>query len=139
MAEQIQLRIFTPEGGLIDEVVTSATLPTAVGQVTVLPGHASYVGSLGTGILEYTSASTASTKRLVTTGGFASMTAGVLTILADSADTIDSIDQQKYGAERSQLKAAVDTGNTFDPEWGRAQQRLQRIEAIDDLIGRQAH
>jgi len=139
MAEQIQLRILTPEGGLIDELVTSVTLPTEVGQVTVLPGHASYVGSLGVGILEFTQASSASTKRLVTTGGFASMTAGVLTILADSADTVDSIDQQKYSAERQQLKAIVDTGNTFDSEWSRAQQRLQRIEAIDDLIGRQAH
>ena len=139
MAEQIQLKIFTPEGGLVDELSTSVTLPTEIGQVTVLPGHASYVGALGIGILEYIGAQSASTKRLVVTGGFASMTAGVLTVLADGADTVDSIDQQKYGTERTQLKSVVDTGNLFDADWIRAQQKLQRIEAIDELIGRQAH
>lgn len=45
------LRVVTPLGILFEGIAESVTLPGAVGQMTILPGHAAFVGTLRKGAL----------------------------------------------------------------------------------------
>lgn len=49
----MRLKIFTPEQVVVDEEVTSVTLPGSVGQMTILPQHASFVSTLKQGPIYY--------------------------------------------------------------------------------------
>ncbi|MCB0311496.1 MAG: hypothetical protein KDD42_09685, partial [Bdellovibrionales bacterium] len=98
-----------------------------------LPQHTKFTGILGTGILEIEK-SEGGSQRMVISGGVCTFVAGTFTVLADSADTLDSVDRENYSAERQELKQLVDQGKTLDPEWAVARAKLARIEAIDELI-----
>lgn len=81
--ESFNLSIYTPAGLLLEEAVGAVTLPTAMGEIGVLPGHASYTGILASGTLQYLSGG--SKKEVTVTGGFAAFAGNILTVLADSA------------------------------------------------------
>lgn len=82
--ESFNLNVYTPAGILLKESVGEVTLPTAMGEIGVLPGHASYTGILAEGILSYSQGSSAK-KSLKVSGGFAAFSGNTLTVLADSA------------------------------------------------------
>jgi len=46
---KIKLKIATPEKPILEEEVEQVTLPTQEGQITILPGHAPLIASLGVG------------------------------------------------------------------------------------------
>ncbi|WKZ57669.1 MAG: ATP synthase F1 subunit epsilon [Bdellovibrionota bacterium] len=135
--ETFSLKLLTPTGLLLDEQVKSVTLPSANGQMGVLPGHTRYVGVLGVGICEVEPAE-GSSRKFVIAGGFCSFGDQVLQILADSVDTKEEIDMERYGKDRKELETLVAHGSTYTPEWQQASKKLHRIEAIDRLVGRSA-
>ena len=85
-AESFELKVFTPVGLALEATVTSVTLQGSDGQLGILPGHANYLGLLGTGPLEYTVAGTSGSKRIGIEGGFCTFASNTLSVLADSAD-----------------------------------------------------
>ena len=134
--QSFHIKIFTPLGLVVDEVASELKLPTAVGEIGVLPMHARYTGILGTGILEYRDNSGA-VKRYVISGGFASFSESGITILADSIDSKESaLDIEKLKGEKPALSKLLSDGNTASAEWMRAKERLARIESIESLLSR---
>ncbi len=83
MADTFRLRIFTPEGLLREEVVSSVTLPSTHGEIGVLTKHTKYTGVLGSGALTFTVPSGEKNK-IEIAGGFCTFSAETLVILADS-------------------------------------------------------
>jgi F-type H+-transporting ATPase subunit epsilon len=134
MAESFTLKVFTPAGMLLEATVSSVTVPTSQGEVGILPHHVNYVALLGTGILQYSLASGGQSSKLVVAGGFCSFDHELLTILADAADLPDSVDRAAYGTERAKLQKVLEGGDSSDPHWAIAQQKLARIEALDQLV-----
>lgn len=51
--ESLNLRIITPEGLAVAAECTSVTVPSACGELQILPGHSNYVGLVATGLLSY--------------------------------------------------------------------------------------
>ena len=47
----IKFKIVTPERTVFEDTVDQITLPTADGEITILPNHRSYIASLKTGEL----------------------------------------------------------------------------------------
>lgn len=47
--QTLALKIVTPEGIALEEEVMKVTLPVEEGEVTILPEHMSYIGSLEAG------------------------------------------------------------------------------------------
>jgi F-type H+-transporting ATPase subunit epsilon len=134
MAESFTLKVFTPAGLLLEATVASVTVCTSQGEVGILPQHVNYVALLGTGILQYSLASGGQSNKLVVAGGFCSFDHELLTILADAADLPDSVNRTSYGSERADLQKILQTGDSADPKWSLAQQKLARIEALDQLV-----
>ena len=132
MAEaKFTLKIFTPAGLLLEEETSAVTLPSAVGEIQVLPQHAKYIGALGVGILEYISGT--ASKRMVVSGGFATFSSDTLTILADAVDLPGKIDKKSLSAQREKFQATIDAGDTLIPQWQQAKNELARLDAIERL------
>ena len=135
MSDSFQLKVYTPTGLLVQDSVDSITLPTVDGEIGLLPHHVKYTGLLGVGSLQFTGLSSGQTQRLVISGGFCSFADGTFTILADSVDRLETVDRANYDKERAELSKFVQTGDSLNPDFQLAQEKLARIEAIDKLIG----
>ena len=103
MADTFRLLLVTPERTLLDEEVDEVTAPGTVGEFGVLPNHTTFLSSLDAGHLVYKQGS--QSKLLAVNGGFAEVVDNVMTVLADSAEFADEIDDE---AARAALREAED-------------------------------
>lgn len=101
----LRLEIVTPEKRVLDAEVDAVTVPTASGEVGILPLHAPLISALGPGILNYT-VKGAST-RLAVSGGFVEVNADQVAVLADTAEAAGEIDLDAARAERDAAEKAL--------------------------------
>jgi F-type H+-transporting ATPase subunit epsilon len=130
MAEKtFKLRVYTPQGLVLDSEATSASIPGIDGEIGILPDHTQYTGVLGAGLLEYESEKV-KPARLIIAGGFASFQANELVVLADGVDFESSLAAVKVDIELGELEKRLSDMSSFDPEWAVVQQKIRRLEAI---------
>lgn len=108
----LRLEIVTPERRVLDADVDSVTVPTATGEVGILPAHAPLISALKPGIITYTTKG--SSERLAVAGGFVEVTGDKVSVLADTAESADEIDvaaarEQRDAAERTFAAASAAT------------------------------
>ncbi len=102
---QIRLKVITPEKVVLDEEVSQVSLPTAGGEITILPGHIPLVTLLGKGDIVGIKDSEAIPLAIV--GGFVRVADDEVAIMADFAEhvaslTSDEIEKAKARAEELQ-------------------------------------
>lgn len=131
MSNNISLRIFTPSGLEREEIVSRVTVPSATGEIEVLPGHAQYVGLLSTGILSYTNVSGGSTEKLVVSEGVCRFEGDSMDILADVVYTSSDALPDNVQAKKAEIERALSSVATFSSEWTTAKVELARIEALE--------
>ena len=103
MPDSIELEVVTPERLLVREDVESVEVPGKAGYLGILPGHAAFVGQLGTGVLVYADGGRRSS--LAVSGGFIEVLPGHVRVLADVAERAEEIDVPRAKAA---LKRAQD-------------------------------
>lgn len=99
----IQLSILSPEKNLFSGEVKSVIVPGEVGSFGVYPNHAPLVGSMDVGVIHIRKMDGSSVK-LVVDGGFVEVRNGVVNILADGADSLDTIDVKVEEARLVELE-----------------------------------
>ena len=104
----LRLEIVTPEKRVVDADVDSVTVPTVSGEAGIFPNHAPLISALKPGILSY--ALKGATERLVVSGGFIEVSAGKVSVLADSAESGDEIDAAEAKAARDEAERAISAG-----------------------------
>lgn len=97
----LQLVITTPERIVYQDQVDSVTLPTIEGEVTILPNHVPVVSVIKAGELVIRKGSDA--RPYAIGGGFIEIDGKKLTVLADTAEHLEEIDEQK--AEEAKARA----------------------------------
>lgn len=97
----IKFKIVTPERTVFEQEIEQATLPVLDGQVTILPGHRSYIAALKAGEIMLKTAGKETL--LVTSGGFVEFSDNVLVVLADTAEAAEEIDVAR--AEEARKRA----------------------------------
>ncbi len=113
----LRLEIVTPERRVLDAEVDAVSVPTASGEVGILPSHAPMVSAIKPGVLTYTTRGASS--RLAVTGGFLEVNANRVAVLADSAETAEEIDIDSARASREAAEkafAAVASGSLVETE-----------------------
>lgn len=90
MSTRLHLQLVTPSGTLMDREVDSVTLPTQVGQITVLPDHAPLVSVLTSG--EALIVADTEKTSFVVAGGVVEVFQNTVAVLADSAEEPSAID-----------------------------------------------
>jgi len=128
----MKLEVFTPAGTVLSTQVDEIMLQSSDGEIGILPGHAPYVGLLGTGLLAYRGDTS---DRMVVSGGVCSFFDETLTVLADDVDQESTVNRETYSKGRADLLKVVQSEQTASLEWRTAQQKLARMEAVERLIG----
>lgn len=99
----IQFKIVTPEKTVLEEEIYQITLPIEGGDVTILPNHMPYIGSVKSGEILIRKEMNGDEMSLATSGGFVELHDNVLIVLADTAERADEIDLVR--AEEARKKA----------------------------------
>ena len=128
----LKLIIVTPTRRVIGPIsVSSVTLPSSKGEVTILPGHARYLSTMDTGVLKFDSSSGKSEVAAVSTGFF-EVDQDEVKVLAETLELSKEIDLDR--AKRAQEKAeeSLKAKELFEEDmvkwrrkWERAQIRQQ--------------
>ena len=83
MANTVQFDLVSPERKLSSVAATEVLIPGAEGDLTAMQGHAPLITTLRPGVLRAVSAT--GTQAYAVTGGFAEITAGSVSVLAEQA------------------------------------------------------
>ncbi len=99
----LQFKLATPERLVLETEADSVSVPTRLGEITVLPNHAPLVANLEPGELIIRQGK--KIHHLAVAGGFIQVKAGSeVMILADAAERVEEIDVAR--AEEAQARAA---------------------------------
>lgn len=100
--KKIRLKIVTPEKIVLADEVNQVTLNTVMGQITVLPNHIPLVSSLVPGEV-MVKKDGSEEDWMAISGGFVEVTPNNVTVLADTAEYAEDIDEAR--AEEARTKA----------------------------------
>ena len=123
----LKLEIVTPERRVFDETVDTVTVPTATGEVGILPNHAPLISSLKPGILSYTIQG--ATERMVISGGFIEVNSNKVSILADVAENSSEIDVEVARLERDAAEKVLGSWSGTQEEFETERENLERAQA----------
>jgi F-type H+-transporting ATPase subunit epsilon len=104
MAGTFKFELVTPERMALSEDATQVVVPGVEGEFTVLPGHAPVISALRPGVIDVTLPDARKT-RIFVKGGFAEIDADHLTVLAERALDVDTMDAGTIAAELATAEA----------------------------------
>ncbi len=111
----INLKIVTPEKLLLETEVSQVTLPVTFGEVTILPEHVPYIGSLVSGEVRFLEG-TGEEVQLALSSGFVEFHDNILTVLADRAERAEDIDIERAEEARKRAEELKNSGTLEDEE-----------------------
>jgi len=128
MADTVEFELVAPERLLVSTPVTMVVVPGAEGDFGVLPGHAPFISSVRTGVIDiYEDGAVA--RHIFVSGGFAEVTPERCTVLADEAIALDRADRSAAQSRLAAAQAAVRDAET-DAERAAAQAEIAVAEAL---------
>jgi len=128
MADQLTLRVITPEQIALDEPVKSVQLPGLDGSLGILPRHAHMITGLDTGVASYTDSSGREHDMFVN-GGFAEVSGSTVRVITRSGEIADEIDEERARDAEKRARERLDQarrGELSDVDVLRAEAALQR-------------
>ena len=130
----IKLEIVTPERKVFDETVDSVTVPTATGEVGILPNHAPLISALKSGILSFSNKG--ASEKMVVSGGFVEVSSNKVSVLTDVAERAGEIDVEAARLELGEAQKVL-SGNFggTEEEFEAETERLERAQARLALSG----
>jgi len=128
----IKLEIVTPEKKVLDESVDAVTIPTANGEVGILPNHAPLISTIKPGILTYTIKGT--TEKMVVSGGFVEVGTSKISVLADVAETAAEINVETAKAEKEAAEKMLGSWSGTDTEFETEREKLEKAQARLQLV-----
>ena len=101
--QSIKFEIATPERVLLKEQVLQATVPTASGEVTILPEHIPLVSILKPGVIDIRLLN-GETVLMSVSGGFLEVLKNKIVILADTAERAEELDEERIKEARAKAE-----------------------------------
>jgi F-type H+-transporting ATPase subunit epsilon len=124
MADTFTLEVVTPTRLVVREPVTEAQIPVLNGYIGVLPGHTPLLAEMGIGELTYHLSGRAYSCTAM--GGFVEVLADRVIVLADRAETAESIDVPRAQAARDRALKRMSNPNDPTIDWKRVEVALAR-------------
>jgi F-type H+-transporting ATPase subunit epsilon len=128
MADQLTLRLLTPQREICDEPAAQVTAEGSLGQFSVLPDHTTFLTSLEPGPLTLRLPG-GGERTIAVKGGYAEVRDDVVTVLADDAMPVERIDPARAQADRERAAKALEELSFTDPEHERMRRELRWAEA----------
>ena len=136
-ADSLQVALITPKAQKANLFAQAVVLPTAEGQVTVLPDHAAYLTTLGMGEIEIRCDS--GPQIFFTAGGLLEVQNNRALLLLRSAERLEDIDLTR--AEQEVAGAQARLGQLPGPQhadYAAQRERLARAQARLDMVVRRS-
>lgn len=87
-----KLNVLTPERkAVFDQEITEVSVPAYSGEMTILPGHAPLITTLGTGILRYKIKGLEKSYRAVVSWGYCEVSPTAVNVLAEFMQTPEEV------------------------------------------------
>lgn len=102
----IYFQIVTPEKVLMKEQVKQVTVPTKMGEITVLPNHIPLVATLKPGVIELEK-ETGEKEIISISGGFLEVLKDKVVLLADTAERAEEIDLARAEVAKKKAEEVV--------------------------------
>ena len=125
----LRLSIVTAEQSVLErDDVQRVVAPTTEGQITVLPGHAALMASLDEGELRAVAAG--GEEPFAVHGGFIQVLRDEVTVLADAAERVSEIDEERAEEARRRARERLEGSVTLETalDLARARRALLRAE-----------
>lgn len=134
---KIQFKIVTPERSVYEAEIDQATLPVVDGQVTILPGHRSYIAALKPGEIMLKKGT--EEVHLATSGGFVEFNNNALVLLADTAEHSAEINVERAEEARARAEELKKEKLTMsDMEYARVAAAIEK-EMARIRVGKHSH
>lgn len=113
-----KLNVLTPERkAVFDKEITEVTVPAHSGEITVLPGHAPLVSTLGTGVLKYKVKGQDKTYKAILSWGYCEVVPQGVNVLAEFMRMPEEVNveaaQKELTAAEKKLATEVLSDNDF--------------------------
>lgn len=131
MAERLTFELVSPERLLLSAQVDMVVVPGTEGEFGVLAGHAPLVSTLRPGVIVVYDDK--SQQRIFVRGGFAEVTAEGLTVLAEEAIDLATLDAAALAARIKNAEEDVTDAKT-EASKARAQAQLDSLRAIQGSL-----
>jgi len=132
MAATFSFTLVTPTGMVAEGQAEEVSAIGPLGEFGVLPDHINFITSLVPGVLE-ARLPDGEAMHWVVSGGFAEVKDGVMTVLASSAESPESIDASAAAAQVRDADEKFSNLSFNDPDYAPAQEALMlaraRVEA----------
>lgn len=121
----INFQIATPEKVVYKDKIDKVSLPTELGQITVLPGHIPLVATLTPGEMVIYRGQQA--EPYAVTGGFVEVKPGNnVVVLADACEHVEEIDERRAEEAAARAKKLMEGHRADDVKFAEAQVALER-------------
>ncbi|HEY9157402.1 ATP synthase F1 subunit epsilon [Candidatus Binatus sp.] len=128
MAATFQFTLVTPTGVVAEGQAAEVSAIGPLGEFGVLPDHINFITSLVPGVLE-ARLPDGEAMHWVVSGGLAEVKDGVMTVLASSAESPESIDANTAAAQVQQADEKFSNLSFYDPDCAPAQEALMLARA----------
>jgi len=135
----LKLKIITPEKLILEERVEQVSLPTTVGEITILPDHIPLIAGLSSG--DVVAVSSGEHVPMAVAGGFVEVKKGVdniteVAVLADFAEHVSELSDEKIEEAKQkaeELKKQLENEEIVDFEHFEAEleRSLTRVKIAD--------
>lgn len=129
MADKLQFSLVSPARELFSGEVDHVIAPGTDGEFGVLVNHAPFMTTLKNGVVRVLEGDTV-TMRLFVRGGFADVTPAGLTILAEEAVNLDSVDAGVISKEMDDLRHEI---LASDKDSGKLEALEEKQAYLEDL------
>lgn len=109
----IKFEIVTPEKVVLKQEILQITVPTASGEITVLPDHIPLVSILQPGVIEIKRADNV-VEIMAVSGGFLEVMKDKVVILADTAERAEELDEARIKEAREKAEKLKSEAKNVD-------------------------
>ena len=128
MAATFPFRLVTPTGIVFEGDAAEVSAIGPLGEFGILPEHINFITSLVPGVLE-ARLPDGTAMHWVVSGGLAEVKDSVMTVLASSAESPETVDASEAKAQVQEADEKFSNMSFYDPDYAAAQDALKLAEA----------
>jgi len=128
------LEIVTPDARVYSDTIDTVVIPTAEGEVGILPGHIPLLAQVEHGELRVTKG--AETQLLAVSGGFVEVLGDRVQVLAEHAITEEKIDEKAVEEALRRAEKELEDAKHLDPQQYERLQGLVRYSGVQLAVKR---
>ena len=130
----LTLEIVTPDNRVYSDTIDTVVIPTAEGEVGILPGHIPLLAQVQHGELRVTKGS--ETHFLAVSGGFVEVEGDRVHVLAEHAISEEKIDEKAVEAAMKRAEKELEDAKHLDPQQYEHLQSLVRYSGVQLAVKR---